>query len=47
MLWTWVDVPVVTLVYGVLFMDWKTVGNPTHEPFQGVCDVALRLLHDC
>jgi hypothetical protein len=30
---------IVTLVYGVLFMDWSSVGNPNpnHKPFEGVC----------
>lgn len=26
----------VVAVYGVLFLDWQTQGNPDNPPFQGV-----------
>jgi len=35
----WVDanlMNVVIAVYGVLFLDWNSQGNPEHKPFEGV-----------
>jgi hypothetical protein len=28
---------VVITVYGVLFLDWNSQGNPDNQPFHGVC----------
>ncbi|KAG4411732.1 hypothetical protein IFR04_015121, partial [Cadophora malorum] len=35
----WVDanlMNIVIAVYGVLFLDWNSQGNPEHKPFEGI-----------